>query len=41
LPLIGERINILLKITDTARDKIKEILHENPGKYLRVTVEAG
>jgi len=41
LPLTGERINILLQITDAARDKLKEILSENAGKYLRITIEAG
>jgi len=39
--LIGEKENILLQITDAARDKIKEILDENVGKYLRITIEAG
>ena len=31
----------MLEITDTARDKIKEVLDKNAGKYLRVTIEAG
>jgi hypothetical protein len=31
----------LLEITDVARDKLKEILGENSGKYLRVEMEAG
>jgi Fe-S cluster assembly iron-binding protein IscA len=31
----------MLQITDAARDKIKEILGENAGKCLRITVEAG
>lgn len=39
--MIGEKENILLQITDAARDKIKEILDENVGKYLRITIEAG
>ena len=34
-------IYILLEITDAARDKIKEVLSENAGKYLRITIEAG
>jgi hypothetical protein len=29
----------MLKITDSAKDKIKETLDKNPGKYLRVTME--
>ena len=36
-----ERINELLEITDIARDKIKEVLDKNTGKYLRITIEAG
>ena len=36
-----KRKNILLEITDIARDKINEVLSENSGKYLRVTIEAG
>ena len=31
----------MLEITDTARDKIQEVLNENEGKYLRVLLEAG
>ena len=31
----------MLEITDVARDKIKEVLSENPGKYLRIAMEAG
>lgn len=31
----------MLQITDAARDKIKEILGENAGQCLRITVEAG
>jgi Fe-S cluster assembly iron-binding protein IscA len=34
-------MNILLEITDAARDIIKEVLSENEGKYLRIVVEAG
>ena len=34
-------MNILLEITDAAKDKIKEVLSENTGKYLRITIEAG
>jgi hypothetical protein len=26
----------MIRITDSARDKIKEILSTNPGKYIRV-----
>jgi Fe-S cluster assembly iron-binding protein IscA len=29
----------MIKITDEARDKIKEVLVENPGKSIRITVE--
>jgi Fe-S cluster assembly iron-binding protein IscA len=29
----------MINITDAARDKIKEILKENPGKHLRVMVQ--
>jgi len=36
-----ERINTLLEITDIARDKIKDVLTENSGKYVRITIEAG
>jgi len=31
----------MLEITDVARDKIKEVLSEYPGKYLRIAIEAG
>ena len=31
----------MLEITDEARDKINEVLSENAGKYLRITIEAG
>ena len=31
----------MLEITDVARDKIKEVLSENAGKYLRIAIEAG
>ena len=31
----------MLEITDAARDKIKEVLGENEGKYLRITIGAG
>ena len=31
----------MLEITDVARDKIKEVLSENSGKYLRIEIEAG
>ena len=34
-------MNILLEITDVARDIIKEVLSENAGKYLRIVIEAG
>jgi hypothetical protein len=36
-----ERIETLLEITDSARDKIQEILSKNSDKYLRITLEAG
>jgi Fe-S cluster assembly iron-binding protein IscA len=29
----------MIEISDTDRDKIKEILKNNPGKYLRILVE--
>jgi len=29
------------EITDVARDKIKEVLSENSGKYLRIVIEPG
>lgn len=28
----------MVEITDIARDKIKEVLAENPGKYVRIIV---
>jgi hypothetical protein len=28
-----------MEITDIARDKIKEVLNSNPGKYLRVAMQ--
>jgi len=28
----------MVEITDIARDKIKEVLAENPGKYVRIVV---
>ena len=31
----------MVQITDTARDKINEILKENEGKYLRIFVQGG
>ena len=31
----------MLAITDVARDKIKEVLSENSGKYLRIAIGAG
>ena len=31
----------MLEITDVARDKIKEVLSENSGKYLRIAIEVG
>ena len=31
----------MLEITDVARDKIKEVLSENTGEYLRIVIEAG
>ncbi len=31
----------MLEITDVARDKIKEVLSEYSGKYLRIAIEAG
>ena len=34
-------MDTLLEITDIARDKIKEVLDKNTGKYLRITLEAG
>jgi Fe-S cluster assembly iron-binding protein IscA len=29
----------MVQITDTARDKIKEILDQNSGKYLRIFIQ--
>ena len=29
----------MVEITDVARDKLKEVLSENPGKYLRIVME--
>ena len=29
----------MVKITDVARDKLTDVLNENPGKYLRVVVQ--
>jgi Fe-S cluster assembly iron-binding protein IscA len=29
----------MIQITDTARDKLREILDQNSGKYLRVFVQ--
>ncbi len=29
----------MIEITDVARDKLKEILEKNPGKYLRVAFQ--
>lgn len=29
----------MIEITDVAKDKLKEVLDSNPGKYLRVVVE--
>ena len=29
----------MVKITDVARDKLTDVLSENPGKYLRVVVQ--
>jgi hypothetical protein len=31
----------MVEITDVAKDKLKEVLNENPGKYLRIITEAG
>jgi Fe-S cluster assembly iron-binding protein IscA len=30
---------MMVKITDVAKDKIKEVLKENPGKYLRIVLQ--
>jgi Fe-S cluster assembly iron-binding protein IscA len=29
----------MVNITDTARDKLRELLDKNPGKYLRVAFQ--
>jgi hypothetical protein len=29
----------MVEITDVARDKLKEVLNKNPGKYLRIVME--
>jgi hypothetical protein len=29
----------MIEITDIARDKLKEVLNKNPGKYLRIITE--
>ena len=29
----------MMEITDTAREKIREVLDSNPGKYLRVFIK--
>ena len=29
----------MVEITDVAKDKLKEVLNENPGKYLRIVVQ--
>lgn len=29
----------MIGITDAARDKLKEVLNQNPGKFLRVVVQ--
>ena len=29
----------MIKITDIARDKLKEVLDSNPGKHLRVIIQ--
>ena len=31
----------MVEITDTARDKIREVLAKNSGKYLRIFIEGG
>ena len=31
----------MVEITDVAKDKLKEVLNENLGKYLRITTEVG
>jgi hypothetical protein len=29
----------MIKVTDVARDKLKEALNDYPGKYLRIVIE--
>jgi Fe-S cluster assembly iron-binding protein IscA len=29
----------MVEITDVAKDKLKEVLNENPSKYLRIVME--
>jgi Fe-S cluster assembly iron-binding protein IscA len=29
----------MVEITDVARDKLKEVLNKNPGKYLRIVMD--
>jgi Fe-S cluster assembly iron-binding protein IscA len=29
----------MVEITDVAKDKLKEVLNENPGKYLRIVMQ--
>ena len=29
----------MVEITDAAKDKINEVLNENPGKYLRIVTQ--
>ena len=31
----------MVEITDVAKDKLKEVLNENIGKYLRIITEVG
>jgi hypothetical protein len=31
----------MVEITDVAKDKLKEVLNENLGKYLRIITEVG
>jgi hypothetical protein len=31
----------MIKVTDAAREKIKEVLGNNPGKYVRVIIKGG
>jgi Fe-S cluster assembly iron-binding protein IscA len=30
---------MIIQITDIAKDKLKEVLDENPGKYIRIVIE--